>query len=129
MSYKHGNTKLLSLDQIQFLRTFLAGKPTTLFKPKPLLHLLTTQRHINTFNKHGLSFQHLKQYFHLIDSRKLHTSLPHSTLTALLTGQKIEAKKHNILYIRTKRVSYIQQQSINDSRRIQSPIRRRRQQQ
>jgi hypothetical protein len=44
----------------------------------------------------------LKQYFLLINSGQLHASLPHSLLFRLFNGQKIEAKKHNILYIRTK---------------------------
>ena len=133
MLYKGENNTPLSLDQIQYLHSVLAGKPTTLLNPYALHKYLHQAPYINDFNKQRLSFQHLKHYFQLISSGKLHTSLPHYTphytLTALLTGQKIEAKKHNILYIRTKRVSYIQQQSINDSRRIQSPMRRRRQQQ
>ena len=100
MSYKHGNTQL-SLDQIQFLTTFLTGKPISLFYPKTLFNLLNTPGHINTFKKHGLSFPLLKQYLDLINSHKLHASLPHSLLFRLFNGRKIEAKKHNILYIRT----------------------------
>ena len=71
MSYKHGNTQL-SLDQIQFLTTFLTGKPNSLFNPKTLFNLLNTPTYINQFKKHGLSFPLLKQYLDLINSAKLH---------------------------------------------------------
>ena len=100
MLYKGENNTPLSLDQIQYLHSVLAGKPTTLLNPYALHKYLHQAPYINDFNKHGLSFQHLKHYFQLISSGKLH-QYKHSLLFRLFNGQKIEAKKHNILYIRT----------------------------
>ena len=71
MLYKGGNTTPLSLEQILFLHRLLSGKPASFRDPKTLFKLLTGDRYINQFKEQGLSFENLKQYFDLINSRKL----------------------------------------------------------